>query len=66
MRKYFNRMFKQSTQYAFLVWKEAFLKSGALNISSAENFAIKDTTDELNYLREDNDKLRFKIARIKD
>ena len=35
-------------------------------MSTAEDFALKDTNEELNDLRDDNDKLRFKVGRLQE
>ena len=66
MRKYFVKMFKNSTQHAFSIWKEVFVREASFNISRAEDFAVKDTTDKLNDLRGDNDKLRIKVAKLQE
>lgn len=63
MTKYFKKMFSLSTQHALSIWKS---KTEFHSVSSAEQFEIKDSTEELNSLRDANENLRFKVERVQN
>ena len=68
MRRYFLKMHKQTTEHAFTVWKACFTKWQEANpyqsLSTAEQFSVKDTNDELERLEHTNDVLRSKFDRV--
>ena len=68
MRRYFLKMHKQTTEHAFTVWKDCFTKWQEANpyqsLSTAEQFSVKDTNDELERLEHTHEVLRSKIDRV--
>ena len=56
-------MLNKSTGWAFLIWKK---QTEFQSTSSADLFAVKGTTDDMEKYRSLNEGLRFKVDRVKN